>query len=164
MLVVGSTDEEARRRERELDGLVPFAVGLEWLQNNLGVDTRGLDPDAPLPPDILPPVNASHSIAAELVRKAQREQLTLRQLIKSQGGGGTIHLQLAGGPETITDHMERWFLASAADGFNMNFDVLPTGVEAFVDHVVPVLRKRGIFPHTPDRRSLRERLELAPAN
>ncbi|MFT4002224.1 MAG: NtaA/DmoA family FMN-dependent monooxygenase [Rhizobium sp.] len=161
MLIVGSTDEEARRRQRELDELVPLSIGLEWLEGNLGIDIRGLDPDAPLPVDILPPVKASHSIAAELVKTARRDKLTIRQLIQLQGSGGTIHLKLAGGPETISDHMQHWFLSGAADGFNMNFDVLPTGVQAFADYVMPELRKRGLVPQEPDRRHLRQRLQLA---
>ena len=33
----------------------------------------------------------------------------------------------------------------AADGFNVVPAVLPSGLEAFVDHVVPILQERGLF-------------------
>jgi hypothetical protein len=61
--------------------------------------------------------------------------------------------------------MEEWFRAGAADGFNINCDVFPSGLEAFVDHVVPVLQKRGLFRTEYRGRTLRDHYELArPAN
>ena len=38
---------------------------------------------------------------------------------------------------------------------------LPTGLEPFVDHVVPLLRKRGIFRHEYTGTTLRDNLGLA---
>jgi hypothetical protein len=43
------------------------------------------------------------------------------------------------------DDIEAWFKAGAADGFNLMPDVLPSGLEVFVDNVVPILQKRGLF-------------------
>ena len=40
-------------------------------------------------------------------------------------------------------------------------DVNPSGLEAFVDHVVPLLRRRGIFRHEYTGTTLREHLDLA---
>jgi hypothetical protein len=44
--------------------------------------------------------------------------------------------------------------------------VLPSGLDAFVDHVVPILRERGLFrAEYGPRRTLRERYGLPrPAN
>ena len=43
--------------------------------------------------------------------------------------------------------------------------VLPSGLEAFVDHVVPILRARGLFRREYTGRTLREHYGLArPAN
>jgi hypothetical protein len=52
---------------------------------------------------------------------------------------------VVGGPEQIADVMEEWFVNRAADGFNIMSDVYPSGLEAFVDHVVPELQKRGLY-------------------
>jgi alkanesulfonate monooxygenase SsuD/methylene tetrahydromethanopterin reductase-like flavin-dependent oxidoreductase (luciferase family) len=75
---------------------------------------------------------------------ARREQLTVRQLL-NRLGGGRGHRTLAGTPEQVADSIEQWFLGGAADGFNIMPAVLPSGLEAFVDHVVPILQQRGLF-------------------
>ena len=59
--------------------------------------------------------------------------------------GGGAHRLVVGSPEQIADTIEHWFDERAADGFNIMSDVYPSGLEAFVDHVVPVLQKRGIY-------------------
>jgi hypothetical protein len=56
--------------------------------------------------------------------------------------------------------MVECFRAGAVDGFNLMPDVFPSGLELFVDHVVPILRKRGIFRHEYRHRTLRGHLGL----
>ncbi len=38
---------------------------------------------------------------------------------------------------------------------------MPSGIEEFVEHVVPVLQKRGVFRSEPVGRTLRESMGLA---
>jgi alkanesulfonate monooxygenase SsuD/methylene tetrahydromethanopterin reductase-like flavin-dependent oxidoreductase (luciferase family) len=78
------------------------------------------------------------------VNLARRGNLTVRQLIRALGGG-VGHRIIVGTPEQIADDIEAWFKAGAADGFNLMPDVLPSGLETFVDTVVPILQKRGLF-------------------
>jgi N-acetyl-S-(2-succino)cysteine monooxygenase len=49
-----------------------------------------------------------------------------------------------------------WAQASAADGFNVMPPVLPSGLEAPTEHVIPLLRKRGVFRTKYTGRTLRE--------
>jgi hypothetical protein len=56
--------------------------------------------------------------------------------------------------------MEYWFTTRAADGFNLNFDVFPTGLELFVEHVTPELRRRGLFRSEYPGTTLRDSLGL----
>ncbi|HXZ08970.1 MAG TPA: LLM class flavin-dependent oxidoreductase, partial [Paraburkholderia sp.] len=65
-----------------------------------------------------------------------------------------------GTPETIADDIERWFTGRAADGFNLNADVFPSGLADFVDHVVPLLQRKGIFRRDYDGTTLREHYGL----
>ena len=83
--------------------------------------------------------------------------LTVRELILSNGAG---HRQVVGAPEQIADTIEHWFVNRAADGFNLSGDVFPSGLEAFVDHVVPELRRRGLFRHEYEGTTLRDHLGL----
>ena len=65
-------------------------------------------------------------------------------------------------------HHERFFglsqlpdpLHGAADGFNIMPPVLPTALTDFVDQVVPILQKRGLFRTEYEGETLRENLGL----
>ncbi|MDJ0380175.1 TauD/TfdA family dioxygenase [Streptomyces sp. G-G2] len=48
----------------------------------------------------------------------------------------------------------------SADGFNIMAPVLPTGLADFVDHVVPILQRRGLFRTEYTGRTLREHYGL----
>jgi alkanesulfonate monooxygenase SsuD/methylene tetrahydromethanopterin reductase-like flavin-dependent oxidoreductase (luciferase family) len=91
---------------------------------------------------------------------AERGQLTVRQLIRAQGGG-TGHRIIVGTPEQIADSIEQWFLSGAVAGFNIMPDTYPSGFEAFVDHVVPDLRRRGIFRNEYTGKTLRDHFGLS---
>jgi hypothetical protein len=71
----------------------------------------------------------------------------------------------AGTPEQIADQLEEWFTHDAADGFNIMPPHLPGGLDDFVDLVVPLLRRRGLFRTDYTGRTLREHYGLPrPAN
>jgi len=53
-----------------------------------------------------------------------------------------------------------WFANGAADGFNIMPAVLPSGLELFVDHVVPILRERGLLRSEYTGRTLRDHYGL----
>jgi FMN-dependent oxidoreductase (nitrilotriacetate monooxygenase family) len=69
---------------------------------------------------------------------------------------------VVGTAEQVADDLQQWFEAGGADGFMVNFDDFPTGVDAFVDRVVPILRERGIVPLDYRGTTLRDHLVLPP--
>ncbi|GAB3846176.1 LLM class flavin-dependent oxidoreductase [Micromonospora andamanensis] len=158
--VIGGTEAEARALADELEALIVPEHALAQLSAMTGVDLSGLPLDGPLPelPDVSA-VQAHQSRYQLVVDLARREQLTLRQLI-GRLGGGRGHRVVAGTPEQIADQIEVWFTEGAADGFNVMPPLLPSGLEAFVDHVVPLLRTRGLFRHEYTGRTLREHYGL----
>jgi FMN-dependent oxidoreductase (nitrilotriacetate monooxygenase family) len=165
--VVGSTEAEAREREQELEDHIVHTHGVANLERLLHLPAGSLDLDGPLPADLPPDtaIEGARSRYTLVVELARRERLTVRQLI-GRLGGGRGHFTLAGTPEQIADTIEAWFTRGAADGFNIMPAVLPSGLDAFVDHVVPRLRARGLLrtDYGP-RRTLRERYGLPrPAN
>src|SRR2546423_1675486 len=94
----------------------------------------------------------------------RRERLTVRELI-GRLGGGRGHLTFAGTPEQVADEIAEWYQAGAADGFNIMPPVLPSGLTAFVDHVVPILQRRGLFRTEYEGKTLRDNYGLPrPAN
>ncbi|MER5596228.1 LLM class flavin-dependent oxidoreductase [Streptomyces sp. NPDC002265] len=165
--VVGSTQAEARAAEQVLEEHIVHRHGVAHLENLLRLPPGTLELDAPLPAG-LPPESAIEGAKSRytlVVELARRERLTVRQLI-GRLGGGRGHLTFAGTPEQVADKIETWFTQGAADGFNIMPAVLPSGLDAFVDHVVPVLRARGLLrTEYGPRQTLRERYGLPrPAN
>ncbi|WP_063064637.1 LLM class flavin-dependent oxidoreductase [Nocardia violaceofusca] len=160
--VVGSTEAEAARRRELLDELLPDAYARTRLAGQLGISLDGLADDERIPAGLLPePDDAGGSQTFYRVVKdiIDRERPTLRQLLKKLSGGGG-HRIVVGTPERIADDIERWFRAGAADGFNVMPDVLPSGFDDFADHVIPELRRRGLFRTEYDGRTLRDHLGL----
>jgi len=56
--------------------------------------------------------------------------------------------------------MEHWFVNEGADGFNLMPPLLPEGLEDFVEQVVPVLQRRGLFRTAYESTTLRGHLGL----
>ena len=115
----------------------------------------------PLPE--IPQTNASQSGRDTLVALARRDNLTVRQLAQLVGGHGG--LQMVGTAAEIADTMQEWLETDACDGFNVMFPTVPSGLDDFVDLVVPELQRRGIFRREYAGTTLRDHLGLArPAN
>ncbi|MBM9623214.1 LLM class flavin-dependent oxidoreductase [Streptomyces zhihengii] len=158
--VIGATEAEARALEAELTALQVPEYGLQQLSGMLGTDLTGLPLDGPLPE--LPgesAINGNKSRFTLVADLARRERLTIRELI-ARLGGGRGHRVFAGTPEQIADQLEEWFTSGAADGFNIMPPHLPGGLEDFVDHVVPLLQRRGLFRTEYVGRTLRDHYGL----
>lgn len=159
--IVGSTVEEARAIEKSLDDLVVLERPLAVLAEQLGVPADQIDLDAPLPSDVRPveEIQGNRARYELIVNLARREHLTVRQLLLRLGGGRG-HRTYVGTPEQVADTIEEWFRAGAADGFNIMPAIYPSGLETFVDHVVPILQRRGLFRTEYAGSTLREHYGL----
>lgn len=158
--IVGRTEEDAQRKRQQLLELIPDSVGVARLSNNLGVDLSGYPLDGPLPelPDISQ-INGNKSRFQLVKDLAERENFTIRQLFQHIAGARG-HREIIGTPEQIADQLEEWFNNGAADGFNIMPPVFPSGLNDFVDYVIPELQKRGIFRTEYTGSTLRENLGL----
>jgi FMN-dependent oxidoreductase (nitrilotriacetate monooxygenase family) len=143
---IGSTEEEARRRRDELNALAPATDQLATFAGWLGVDPGRLDLDRPFPLHELRETGDTYGSvgfdrSARLYLEANRDR-SVRELVAE---GPIGHWRITGTPERIADALEEWFTNGAADGFNIMCDTYPDGLEQFVDHVVPILQRRGLF-------------------
>ena len=158
---IGSTQAEADRLEAEIDDLIQPAASLEQLKRMIGVDLTGHDLDGPVPRHLID-VHGARGEASRfklVVDIVDREHPTIRQLIKRLAGARG-HWVLAGTPEKIADAIQTWFETGAADGFNVMPPWLTGGFDIFVDEVVPILRKRGLFRDEYTGSTLREHYGL----
>lgn len=157
---LGGTEQEAIRRKTELDGLLDFDVALQTLALRFGLSADQLKLDEPIDVDLLPPLRdgifsvGQHRTLEALARTGK----TTREIIVEAPAYG--HRVLVGTPEQIADSFEEWFRAGAVDGFNIIPDVLSDGTPAFVEQVVPVLRRRGLFRSDYRGDTLREHLGI----
>jgi len=158
---LGSTEEEARRREQEFGELIVPPYGLGQLSNVFGVDLSGLDLDAPLPDVPIEDANEGQRSRATLIATiARRDKLTVRELLVRLAGGRG-HRTFTGTPEQLADDLELWFRDGGADGFNILPPALPQDLELIVEHVLPILRSRGLLRHEYAGETLRAHYGLA---
>ncbi|MEU1168541.1 NtaA/DmoA family FMN-dependent monooxygenase, partial [Streptomyces sp. NPDC005921] len=142
--VVAATDEAARRREREIfEEDNDLERNLALLGRSFGAyDFSGHDLDAPFPDIAHLAEKGGRTSAAKVVERARTERLTLRQVAES--ANEFRRSPFVGAPETVADAVERWFAAGTFDGINLAFRT-EEDLELFVDGVVPLLQKRGLF-------------------
>jgi FMN-dependent oxidoreductase (nitrilotriacetate monooxygenase family) len=143
--IIGGTEAEARAMQADLNERAGGGPSIQRLASILEIDPAGLSLDKPVPIELIPRTQddvrgsfAFHNATADIARKG----LTVREILQ-QGGGG--HRLLVGAPEQVAESIIDWFEYGAADGFNLMPAAVPSGVEAFVDHVVPILQRRGVF-------------------
>ena len=159
--ILGGTEAEAQDLERQLDELVVLDHPLRQLAEQTGLPVEELPLDQPLPENIRPvdDIRGMTSRYQLTVDMARRDNLTVRQLLLRLGGGRG-HRTFTGTPEQVADSLELWFTTGAADGFNVMPPVLPAGLDAFVDQVVPILQQRGLFRTEYAGSTLREHYGL----
>jgi len=160
--VLGGTEAEARARAQQFDDLIVPAYGLRQLADTLEVPIEILELDRPLPSEIpdSETIEGQQSRSSLIVALARREHLTVRQLL-GRLGGGRGHWTFVGTPEQTADALQTWFESGAADGFNVMGPALPSALEDFVEQVVPILRRRGLFRGDYSGRTLRDHYGLA---
>ncbi|TNJ68057.1 LLM class flavin-dependent oxidoreductase [Paenibacillus hemerocallicola] len=168
--IIGDTAAEAQDIEDQLNAYTDVKEAVERLSERFGVDLTGYPVDGPIPTRAfeqakgIETVNGSksrHQLILDLIRK---ENLTFRQLV-NRLAGGRGHLTFTGTPIQLADVIEQWLRERASDGFNVMPQIYPSGLEKFVDKVVPELQNRGLFRTGYEGTTLRDRLGLKrPAN
>jgi FMN-dependent oxidoreductase (nitrilotriacetate monooxygenase family) len=153
--IVGTSEADAKSKLAKLGEFSDAAAALRVLSERLGQDLSGYPLDGPVP--TLPPSTIMQGHAVTLSALAKKHNMTLREL-RDYAASAMGHRLLLGTPEQIADGLEEWFVAGAADGFNIMPPWFPGAFDDFVDNVVPILRKRGLFRTEYSGRTLRDHL------
>lgn len=156
--IIGKTEAEAERKYQELANLVSIDKALDYLGRYFDHhDFSQYDLDAPFPElgDI--GANSFQSTTDRIKQEAHVEQLTLRQVALREA---TPRTPFIGTPEKVADVIQEWFEGGGADGFIIA-QSLPNELSAFVDDVVPILQKRGIYRTEYEAETLRGNLGLS---
>jgi FMN-dependent oxidoreductase (nitrilotriacetate monooxygenase family) len=158
--VIGATREAAEARLHEIDNSAVLDAGLAAVAMYFGVDPSELALDEELPKGIEDRVREGFvTVANHLLGMARRDSLTVEQLVRRQSWAAG-HLRLVGTGTEIADGLQQWYEAGAADGFNVELPAGERDFELFVEHVLPELRRRGIFREEYTGSTLREHYGL----
>lgn len=161
--IVGSTEEEVQRNERRAYEYFSPEYQACWLLE-VDVNVTGADLDGPVPASAFPDSTQTHQTALAGYRALATDgHPTVREfLYRTVNGWGA---SVSGTPEQVADDIEDWFNARACDGFVLNDSGLPGQFDDFVEQVVPLLRKRGLFRNEYTGGTLRSHLGLpTPTN
>jgi FMN-dependent oxidoreductase (nitrilotriacetate monooxygenase family) len=158
--ILGSTEKEALDKETMLNELLHPAVGIWMLSEQMGFRLYDYPQDGPLPTaDIRATGGAFTPRVVHLMERADREGLTVREcgvLVAASRSHGSF----VGTPEALVDHMKQWVDEGACDGFNIMPAWFHDEMDLFVDQVVPILQRRGLFRRDYEGRMLRDHLGL----
>ncbi|MFE6527498.1 LLM class flavin-dependent oxidoreductase [Streptomyces rochei] len=158
---IGSTEAEARALHQEFNELTQPEYSLHLLQRLLGLELSADELDGPVPRSLIETrgERGNGSRFQLVLDIIDREQPTVRQLLHRLAGARG-HRVVAGTPEQIADEIQEWFEHGAADGFNIMPPWLTGGFDLFAEHVVPILRARGLFRTAYTGATLREHYGL----
>ncbi|MCX2711717.1 NtaA/DmoA family FMN-dependent monooxygenase [Mycolicibacterium sp. J2] len=170
--VLGDTDAEAADTAHQVRlAQVSPATAIKFLEQLWNRDLSDHDPDGPLP--AVDPIVGENTVAKgrasvrmhrdpiavanEWRAKAEAENLTTRELIIEVTG----RQNFVGSPETVAQSINHLVQSDASDGFILVPHVTPSGLDPFVDKVVPLLQERGVFRADYAGATLRDHLGLA---
>lgn len=158
---IASTEREALERRAALDELGDREGKRRYLGQMINVRLDDLDLDQAIPADRLEHAfpgwgDPRSQLALELAKK----RFTVREILAH--GPINYHPVALGTPEQVADLLQGWFEAGVGGGFNITPDSGLSALTDFVDQVVPILQKRGLFRTDYTGTTLREHLGLPP--
>ncbi|MCM3741732.1 LLM class flavin-dependent oxidoreductase [Oceanobacillus luteolus] len=158
--IVGETEKEAYEKYNELQKLIDPYESLKFVSGYMGnVDFSKYSLDTPAKEVEFPKVNSIQSQFNEMKKIIEEENLKVGDLY-TRFFGAAKKDGFIGTPTQVADEMEKWFTEKATDGFMIQFPLLPRDLEDFVELVVPILQKRGLFRLDYEGNTLRDHLGL----
>ncbi|OLM31241.1 Nitrilotriacetate monooxygenase component A [Pseudonocardia sp. Ae717_Ps2] len=156
-LVLGSTQAEAEAKVADVYSQSERQTGeqVAWLSSLIAFDVSTLDPQEPLPVELLSAQRLAELPASETVSLGFRASvhgflrehagLPLAQLLVRSRFVGAGHSTFVGTPEQLADRLEDWYEAGAADGFVLAPDLTLETLQVLVDELVPALQRKGLY-------------------
>jgi FMN-dependent oxidoreductase (nitrilotriacetate monooxygenase family) len=165
LLVVGETEEEAKRRKEQLLTAIPFEAAGVFISGGAGWDFSKLperfklnDLNAEIAATGASPVGLVHRMALEMGGDTEitRDEFYEHAMLSATGYDHTF----AGSAAQVADHLEEEFEASGCRGGFMiaHPQSTPRDLLNVVDFLVPELQRRGRFRTEYEGKTLMENL------
>ena len=172
-IVLAPTEAEAEEKIRWVRDLqIGPEQAIAMLEQYWGRDLSEFDPEGPLP-DVPPEVVESGVTRGSGFQFAKAEELT-RQWREEAAQKGQSILEFAraksgsrrgaftGSYDAVADRLVEFARLGAIDGLNITTWLIPSGLDDIVDHLIPRLQERGVYPTEYAGSTLRENLGLPP--
>jgi len=169
--ILAATPREATEKKawvRELQ--IGPQQAIAYLEQFWGRELSGYDPDGPLP-DIDPVVEETsetrgsgfhgakaRQLADQWRAEARDKGLSIRQFVSAKTSRGDS--SFTGSYAEVADRLAEYARTGAVDGFNISPWLIPSGLDDIVNHLVPALQDRGVYPTEYAGSTLRQNLGL----
>ncbi|NAZ87859.1 NtaA/DmoA family FMN-dependent monooxygenase [Kineococcus indalonis] len=172
-VVLGDSAADAQERARHLTHQqVDPDTAIALAEQVWNRDLSGYDPEGPLP-EVGPDAQAPPRWRGRALHEADLVTLVQRWREVAERGGGlslretvievTARATFVGTATHVADAIDAFVQADGSDGFILHPPVVPTGLDEFVDTVVPLLQERGSLRTRYTGSTLRENLGLSAA-
>lgn len=169
--IVAPTEIEAFEKKKEVAALqIGPQQAIAYLEQFWGRDLSSYDPDGPLP-DVPPAIDETDgsrgtAFQASGIKKkiaawhqlADDNHWSIRDLATYE----LVDRQnlIVGSYSKVVDTLADYARSGIVDGFNVCPWLIPTGLDDVVEHLVPLLQDRGIYPTEYAGENFRENLGL----
>ncbi len=163
-VIVDETDAKAQAKFEEYKNYVSYDGALVFMSGWTGIDFGQYAPT-----DLVKKVetNAIVSVVEHLAHGDPNKSWTIEELA-IWGGIGGLGPVFVGSPSTVADILQQWVEETDVDGFNLAYAVAHETFADIVEHLIPELQRRGVYPRSYKPGTLREKLfgqgPLLPAN
>jgi FMN-dependent oxidoreductase (nitrilotriacetate monooxygenase family) len=155
-IITDATPEAAAAKHEEYARYASHEGALTLMSGWMGVDLSTYSLDDPVG-DV-----ESNAIQSALANFQAQEgdtgkEWTIRDIAEAAGIGG-LGPRIVGSGEQIADQLQEWVDETDVDGFNLAYAITPGTFEDIVEHVIPVLQARGVYPTEYEPGTLRQKL------
>ena len=155
--ILAPTAEEAAAKKEWVRSLqIGPQQAVAYLEQFWGRELSEYDPDGPLP-EIDPVVEETsetrgsgfhgakaRQLADQWRAEAKDKGLSIRQFVTSRTA--RVDATFTGSYSAVADQLAEYARVGAVDGFNISPWLVPSGLDDIVNHLVPELQERGVYP------------------
>lgn len=158
-IITAASKMEAEDKMALVDTLATDEDALSLLSEAMNFDFGSKGIDEPFTDEELDGISGTQSMRDRVLRASGLRNPTPRDFVKFSHRARP-NKPFVGGPKEVADGLEEWFTTGVCDGFVIAATHVPGAYMDVVQHVIPELQKRGIYPKDYKGATLRENLGL----
>ncbi len=151
-LIVDETDAKAQAKFEDYQRYVSYDGSLVLMSGWTGIDFGQYAPT-----DLVRRVQTNAIVSAVEHLAGGEKSWTIDELARFGGIGG-LGPVFVGSAATVADILQEWVEETGVDGFNLAYALAHETFEDVVEHLVPELQRRGVYPTEYRPGTLREKL------